>query len=52
MPKKEKEVVKRDIEGEVDLMDTMLASLVELLEHKGVITEDEWEQYIKKKVKP
>lgn len=50
MPKKEK--VKRDIAGEVDLMDSMLASLVEILEEKGVISETEWEQRIKKKVKP
>lgn len=50
MPKKDK--VKRDIDEEVDLMDTMLASLVEILEEKGVISETEWEQKVKKKVKP
>jgi hypothetical protein len=50
VPKKKE--VKRDIEGEVDLMDSMLLSLVEILEEKGVINETEWEQRVKRKVKP
>jgi len=29
----------------------MLTSLVDLLEEKGVITQEEWEQRIKKKLK-
>ncbi len=29
----------------------MLASLVDLLERKGVITQEEWEQEIKKRLK-
>jgi len=42
--------VKRDLAEEIDLLDTMLASLVELLEEKGIITQDEWEKRIKEKV--
>lgn len=44
--------VKRDVEGEIDLLDIMLTSLVETLEEKGVLTQDEWESHIKRKVKP
>jgi mannitol/fructose-specific phosphotransferase system IIA component (Ntr-type) len=32
-------------------LDTMLTSLVDLLEEKGVITQAEWEQRIKKRLK-
>ncbi len=45
-PKKSK--VKDD---EADVLDTMITSLAELLEEKGVITQDEWEQRIKKNLK-
>jgi hypothetical protein len=41
---------KRELEEEVDLLDTMLSSLVELLEEKGVLTQEEWEKQIKKRV--
>lgn len=41
---------KRDITEEIDLLDTMLSSLVELLEEKGVLTQEEWEKRIKKRV--
>lgn len=41
---------KRELEEEVDLLDTMLSSLVELLEQKGVLTLEEWEKQIKKRV--
>ncbi len=43
MPKKIKSK-----DGEIDLLDTMIASLAELLEDKGLITQEEWEQKIKK----
>ncbi len=46
-----KKRVKRDSEEEIDLLDTMLSSLVELLEEKGVITQEEYERRIKEKVK-
>jgi hypothetical protein len=41
---------KRELAEEVDLLDTMLSSLVELLEKKGILTEAEWEKQIKQKV--
>lgn len=43
--------VKRDLADEIDLLDTMLSSLVELLEEKGVITQEEWEKRIKERVR-
>jgi len=45
MKKSEKELAE-----EVDLLDTMLSSLVELLEEKGVLTQEEWENQIKKRI--
>lgn len=45
------EKIKRDLAEEVDLLDTMLTSLVELLEEKGIITQQEWEKRIKERVK-
>jgi hypothetical protein len=42
--------VKREISEEIDLLDTMLSSLVELLEEKGVLTQSEWEKRIKERV--
>lgn len=44
--------VKRNPTEEIDLLDTMLASLVDILEEKGVLTQEEWEKRIKEKVKP
>jgi hypothetical protein len=46
MPKKAKV---EDSESEV--LDAMITSLAELLEEKGVITQAEWEQRIKKNLK-
>lgn len=43
--------IKREPSEEIDLLDTMLSSLVELLEEKGIITEEEYEKRIKQKVK-
>jgi len=45
MPRKK---VKAD---EADVLDTMITSLAELLEEKGVTTQDEWEQKIQKNLK-
>jgi hypothetical protein len=42
---------KRKLAEEVDLLDTMLSSLVELLEQKGILTQEEWERKIEKNVK-
>lgn len=41
---------KRESVEEIDLLDTMLTSLVELLEEKGVLTQEEWERKIKQRV--
>jgi metal-responsive CopG/Arc/MetJ family transcriptional regulator len=38
------------IAGEIDMHDTMIESLVEVLEEKGYITSDEWDRRIKKKL--
>ena len=40
----------RDIEGEIDHLDKMITSLVELLDEKGLILYDEWETKIREKV--
>jgi len=41
---------KRELEEEIDLLDTMLSSLVELLEEKGILTQEEYEKKVKKHV--
>lgn len=46
--KKSKDLL-REI-AEVDVFDDMLTALVELLEEKGVLTQEEWEEKIKKKI--
>lgn len=43
--------VERDPIEEIDLLDTMLSSLVDLLIEKGIITEEEYEKRIKEKIK-
>ena len=40
---------KRDIVGEIGLLDTMLSSLVEILEEKGILATEEWEKRIKQR---
>jgi len=39
----------RDLLEEIDLLSTMVESLVEILEEKGVLTQDEWEKQIKQR---
>jgi hypothetical protein len=46
-----KNKTKNELAEEVELLDTMLSSLVELLEEKGVVTQAEWEKRIKERVK-
>jgi hypothetical protein len=41
---------KQELAEEVELLDTMLSALVELLEEKGIVTQKEWEQRIKQQV--
>ena len=38
------------IAGELDIHDSMITSLAELLEKKGVITQNEWEKLIRRKI--
>ncbi len=40
---------KRDALEEIDLLDRMLVSLVELLEEKGIVSAEEWEKRIKER---
>jgi hypothetical protein len=47
---KEKPASVDQIAGELDIHDSMITSLAELLEQKGVLTQGEWEQNIKKHV--
>ena len=47
MPKNKTE---QEIAEEIDLLDTMLSSLVELLEEKGVITQKDWEERVKNRI--
>lgn len=42
--------IKRDLAEEIELLDINLTSLVELLEEKGILTQDEWEKRIKEKI--
>ena len=43
--------IERDLGEEIDLLDDMHSSLVDLLIEKGVITEEEYEKKVKAKVK-
>ena len=49
---KPKEIPKStdEIAGEIDIHDAMITSLVEMLEEKGVLKQEEWEANIKKRV--
>lgn len=50
MSERSKKDLVREIADEVDALDTMLTSLVELLEEKGILTQEEWESKIKSKL--
>ena len=50
MVKKSTKVLLRDLAEELDTFDTMLSSLVEILEQKGILTQEEWEKKIKSKI--
>jgi hypothetical protein len=47
---KEKSASMDQIAGELDIHDSMITSLAEVLERKGILTQKEWEQNIKKRV--
>jgi len=42
---------KKNQDDEIAILDDMLDALVELLEEKGLITTEEWEAKIKKKLR-
>jgi len=50
MSKKTNRDLIRDLANEIDVFDDMLSSLVEVLEEKGILTQEEWEKKIKSKV--
>ena len=50
MSKKRSNSKTKDLEETVEMLDTMLTSLAEVLSEKGVITQEEWESKIKKKL--
>jgi hypothetical protein len=39
----------KDLAEELDVFDAMLSSLVELLEEKGILTEEEYEKRVREK---
>ena len=49
---KSKTPVKRDLEGEIDNLDVMLDSLIDVLESKGILTRQEYETRLKSKITP
>jgi len=49
MSKKGKDRVK-ELGLEIDILDHMLAALVDVLERKGILTSEEWEKEIKTKI--
>jgi len=50
MSKKSEKDSTKELAQELDVFDDMLTSLVELLEEKGILTQEEWEKKIKAKV--
>jgi len=50
MSKRTKKDLTKEIAQELDVFDSMLTSLVELLEEKGILTQEEWENKIKAKL--
>jgi DNA-binding HxlR family transcriptional regulator len=46
-----KSKIKREPSEEIDLLDKMLSSLVEILEEKGILTREEYKKRIMAKVK-
>jgi DNA-binding MarR family transcriptional regulator len=49
MAKKSKSVTPRELAEEIDILDDMLSALVEVLEEKGILTQEEWEKRIRVK---
>jgi hypothetical protein len=51
LPSKVKSASTDQIAGELDIHDAMITSLVEMLEQKGILTQEEWEKKIEKTIK-
>jgi hypothetical protein len=51
LPSKAKSASTDQIAGELDIHDAMITSLVEMLEQKGILTQEEWEKKIEKTIK-
>jgi predicted transcriptional regulator len=49
MVKKSKSTSLRELAEEIDVFDDMLSALVEVLEEKGILTQEEWEKRIRVK---
>jgi DNA-binding MarR family transcriptional regulator len=47
MPKQPKRDRTKDLAEELDVLDTMLSALVEILEEKGITTQEEWEERVR-----
>ena len=50
MSKKSSKELVKDLANEIDIFDDMLTSLVEILEEKSILTQEEWENKIKSKI--
>ena len=50
MSKKNKKDEIKELAEEIDMLDHMLSALVEVLEEKEILTQEEWEQKIKAKI--
>ena len=50
MSKKTGKDLIRELANEIDVFDDMLTALVEVLEEKGILTQEEWETKIKSKI--
>ncbi len=42
---------KKELSEEIDLLDVMLSSLIDLLNDKGILTREEWEKKVKENVR-
>lgn len=41
---------KKELSEEVDLLDTMITNLIDMLEEKGILTRAEWEKRLKENI--
>lgn len=50
MKRKTKKNTTRELAEELDVFDSMLSVLIEILEEKGILTQEEWEKRLKQKL--